>query len=125
MTAITRALKVIVSLALLGAVLTGVVRFGYLAHVIVERGASLDSVPFLTLTNEVMRLHVAALYGAAGGALLGAIIVLVDIVRFGAREPLRWHGREVGQPGADDLIKSSGARVADEYLERRRREHGR
>jgi len=121
---ITRALTVIVSLALLGAVLSAVVRFGYLAHVIVDRGASLDSVSFLTLTIEVMELHITALYGAVGGAALGLTIVLIDIVRFGRREPLTWHEMEVGQPGADDLIKSTRAKAAEEYLERRRRESG-
>lgn len=115
---------VILFLVLVGALLTAIVRFGYFAHLIVQAGESesLTSVPLDVLLLEVMELHRGAIYGAVGGAILGIILVLVDLLRYGGRgEEYTWSARdEEINPFAEDEVKARRMKMGDRYL----KEHG-
>ncbi len=69
--------------------MSAVARFIYFAYVFVQAGESLNSVPLELLLIDVMEIHRFALYGAGGGAILGIILVLVDLLRYGGHAEWR------------------------------------
>lgn len=109
--------SVIVTMLLLGAFLSAVARFAYVAYVIVQAGKALDSVPLELLLMDVMELHWFALYGAGGGAVFGIVLVLVDRLRYGGQG--EDHSREVGEdvnPFVGDEVKLRRMQMGDRYL---------
>ena len=66
---------VIVTMALLGAVVCAIFRFAFVAYIISQAGESLRAVPLNVLLMGLMELHRFAVYGAAGGAILGVVLV--------------------------------------------------
>ena len=111
-----RPLVAVLSLAFLGALASGIARYAYLADILVDAGVNLDTVPFATIAIEVMELPRFALYGAAGGAVVGVLLALLDLLRSGRKPDYTWAEREVSSAGADELIKRRKAQAADEYL---------
>ena len=108
--------SVIVSMTVVGALVSAVVRFAYSAYIIVQIGESLTSVPLKPLLMEVMELHLFALYGAGGGAILGIILVLVDLVRYsGQAEDYDWKIMDVAKPFAEDKVKARRMEAGDRY----------
>jgi hypothetical protein len=108
----------VVSMALLVAFVTAVVRFAYLAYLIVQAGESLRSVPVRVLLMDVMGLHWFALYGAVAGGLFGAVLVLVDKLRYqGREEELSWSPRGEIKPFADDAVKARRMEMGERYSE--------
>ena len=106
----------IVSMALLVAVVTVAVRFGYLAYIIVQAGESLRSVPVWVLLVDVMGLHWFVLYGAVAGGVFGAALVLVDKLRYGGREEdLTWSPRGEVKPFAEDAVKARRMEMGERY----------
>lgn len=109
--------SVIVTMLLLGAFLSAVARFAYVAYVIVQAGKALDSVPLELLLTDVMELHWFALYGAGGGAVFGIVLVLVDRLRYGGQG--EDHSRKVREdvdPFAGDEVKLRRMEMGDRYL---------
>ena len=111
----------ILSLAIVGAMLTAIVQFGVYAHRILKAGESLTSVPLDVLLFEVMSLQRGAVYGAAGGAILGVVLAIVDLLRYGGRgEDYTWTARDEGvNPFADDEVKARRMKMGDQYLKER------
>ncbi len=108
--------SVIFSMILLGALVSAVVRFAYSAYIIVQAGESLNSIPLELLLADVMELHRFALYGAGGGAILGIILVLVDLLRYGGQaEDYSWKNSEDSQPFAEDEVKAHRMEIGDRY----------
>ena len=54
-------ISAIFSMTLVGALLSAIVRFAYLAYIIVQKGESLNAVPVKRLLIDVMELHIFAL----------------------------------------------------------------
>lgn len=117
-----RPLAALLSLAFLGALVGAVGRYAYAMHLINAAGEDPGAVPFRMLAIDLMQLHVYALYGAAAGAVLGLVVVVVDFVFFRRRSSYDWGEREVASAGADTIIKKRRAMRADAYLEQRRRD---
>ncbi len=93
-----------------------VARFIYFAYVFVQAGESLNSVPLELLLIDVMEIHRFALYGAGGGAILGIILVLVDLLRYGGQaEDYSWKNSEDSQPFAEDEVKAHRMEIGDRY----------
>jgi hypothetical protein len=111
---------VIITMALVWAFVCAMVRFGYLAYIIVQAGESLGSVPVNVLLVDVMGLHRFALYGAGGGAIFGIVLVVVDLLRYGGRaEDLSWKSGEAINPFAGDEVKARRMEIGDRYLKGR------
>lgn len=109
-------ISVIFSMALLGALVSAVVRFAYSAYIIVQAGETLTSTTLKLLLIDVMELHRFALYGAGGGAILGIILVLVDLLRYGGQaEDYAWKDTEDFQPFAEDEVKARRMEIGDRY----------
>ena len=109
--------SVIVTMLLLGAFLSAVARFAYVAYVIVQAGKALDSVPLELLLIDVMELHWFALYGAGGGAVFGIALVLFDRLRYGGQgEDHSRNVREDVNSFADDEVKLRRMEMGDRYL---------
>ena len=109
--------SVIVTMLFLGAFLSAVARFAYVACVIVQAGKALDSVPLELLLIDVMELHWFALYGAGGGAVFGIVLVLVDRLRYGGQgEDRSRKVREDVDPFAGDEVKLRRMEMGDRYL---------
>jgi hypothetical protein len=107
----------ILSLTILGALVTAIARFAYLAYILIESGESLTSVSLDVLLVDVMELHWAAVYGAAGGAILGVILVLVDLIRYGGRtDDYSWKDMEDFKPFTEDKVKAHRMDAGDRYL---------
>lgn len=115
-------LLAILSLAIVGAILTAGVRFGYFAHLIIKAGESLTSVPLDDLLFEVMELQRGAIYGAIAGAVLGIVLALIDLFRYGGRsEEYSWTARDDEfKPFVEDEVKARRMKTGDSYL----KEHG-
>jgi hypothetical protein len=95
---------------------SAVARFIYFAYVFVQAGESLNSVPLELLLIDVMEIHRFALYGAGGGAILGIILVLVDLLRHGGQpEDYTWKYREVVKPFYEDEVKARRMEIGDRY----------
>ena len=108
--------SVIFSMTLLGALVSAVVRFAYSAYIIVQAGESLNSIPLELLFVDVMALHRFALYGAGGGAILGIILVLVDLLRYGGQvEDYASKDTEDYQLFAEDEVKARRMEIGDRY----------
>ena len=106
----------IVSMALLVAVVTVAIRFSYLAYIIVQAGESLGSVPVRVLLLDVMGLHWFALYGAVAGGVFGAVLVVVDRLRYdGREEDLSWSPRGEIRPFAEDAVKARRMEMGERY----------
>jgi uncharacterized membrane protein len=109
-------ISVIFSMALLGALVSAVVRFAYSAYIIVQAGETLTSTTLKLLLIDVMELHRFALYGAGGGAILGIILVLVDLLRYGGQaEDYARKDTEDFQPFAEDEVKARRMEIGDRY----------
>jgi len=109
-------ISVIFSMTLLGTFVSVVVRFAYSAYIIVQSGESLASVSVKLLLIDVMELHRFALYGAGGGATLGIILVLVDLLRSGGQaEDYSWKYKEVVNPFYEDEVKAQRMEIGDRY----------
>jgi hypothetical protein len=107
-------------MALLVAFVTVVVRFAYLAYLIVQAGESLRSVPVRVLLMDVMGLHWFALYGAVAGALFGAVLAVVDLLRYGGQEEeLSWSARGEVNPFAGDAVKARRMEMGERYSKER------
>ena len=117
-----RPITLILTLALMGALGCVIARYFYLAYVLTQAGESLDSVPFTTLAIDVMELHWFGLIGAGAGAVLGAIIALIDILAFGQRQELTWKESDVVHSFVDDEVKAQRMQAGADYLEQRRRD---
>ena len=110
-------IAVIFSMTLLGTLLSVIARFAYVAYIIVQAGESLNSLPLELLLIDVMELHYFALYGAGGGAILGIIFALVDLLRFGGRsDELTWANQEEIKPFVEDEVKAHRMEIGDRYL---------
>ncbi len=110
-------ISAIFSMTLVGALLSAIVRFAYLAYIIVQTGESLNAVPVKQLLIDAMELHMFALYGAGGGAILGIIFVLVDWFRGGARsEDYTSTNRPEINPFMKDDVKARRMEIGDRYL---------
>ena len=108
---------VIFSMTLLGTLVSAIARFAYVAYVIVQAGESLNSVPLELLLMDLMELHRFALYGAGGGAALGIIFVLVDLLRYGGRnDDYSLKNSEDFKPFAKDEVKAHRMEIGDRYL---------
>ena len=111
---------VIISMVLLGALVGAVVRFAYCAYIFLQVGESLTSVSIKQLLIDVMEVHHFALFGVGGGAALGLILVLVDLLRFGGRsETYTWKASGDFKPFAQDEVKARRMQVGTRYV----REH--
>ncbi len=109
-------ISVIFSMTLLGAFVSVVVRFAYTAYIIVQAGETLTSISLKLLLVDVMELHRFALYGAGGGAILGIILVLVDLLRYGGQaEDYARKDTEDFQPFAADEVKARRMEIGDRY----------
>ena len=110
-------IRAIFSMILVGALLSAIVRFAYLAYIIVQTGESLNADPVKVLLIDVMELHMFALYGAGGGAILGIIFVLVDWFRDGERsEDYTSTDRPEINPFMKDDVKARRMEIGDRYL---------
>lgn len=108
---------VILTMLFLGAIVCVIARFSYAAYVITQMGESLGSVPAKQLLVDVMGLGRYALYGAGGGLVLGVVLVVVDLLRYGGRGgDLEWKSREDINPFAGDEVKARRMEVGDRYL---------
>ena len=108
---------VIVTMALLGAVVCAIIRFAYGAYIIGQAGESLSAVPLGLLLMDVMQLHRFAIYGAGGGAIFGVVLVLVDLLRYGGQgEDESWQNKAGVDPFADDEVKARRMELGDRYL---------
>ena len=106
------------TLALIGAIVCAVVRFAYVAHILVQSGESLTSITLKLLLIDVMELHVFALYGAVGGAILGVLLALIDLLRYGGQaEELSWKESGDINPFAKDEVKARRMEAGDRYLD--------
>ena len=116
---------VIVSMTLIGALVTALARFAYLAYIIVQAGESLGSVPVKILLIDVMELHWFAIYGAVGGALFGIVLVVLDLARYGGQsEELSWKARETVSPFVGDEVKARRMEVGDRFLKEKKLKEG-
>lgn len=113
--------SVLLTMGLVGALLGIIARFAYGAYVIVQAGESLRSIPPTPLLFEVMEIHWYALYGAGVGAILGVLLIILDVLRPGTDEPLTWGAREVIDPFAEDAVKSRRMAAGDRYLQEKAR----
>jgi hypothetical protein len=119
MAASKKPFALILSLAFVGALVCVVIRFAYLAFVLIAAGESLESVPLKTLLIEVMELQYYALIGAGVGAILALIIAIIDMLRSSPREDLKWRTEELDRPFADDTVKAKRMQVGEDYLDHR------
>jgi hypothetical protein len=116
---------VILSLTILGVLVTAIARFAYLAYILIESGESLTSVPLDVLLLDVMELHWAAGYGALGGAVLGIILVLADLIRYGGRsDDYSFKDIEDYKPFTEDKVKAHRMETGDHYLKENPPEDG-
>ena len=108
---------VIVTMALLGAVVCAIIRFAYSAYIISQAGESLSAVPLELLLIDVMELHRYVVYGAGGGAIFGVVLVLVDLLRYGGQgEDESWQNKAGVKSFADDDVKARRMELGDRYL---------
>jgi hypothetical protein len=109
---------VIVTMALLGAVVCAIFRFAFVAYIISQAGESLRAVPLKVLLMGLMELHRFAVYGAGGGAILGVVLVLVDLLRYGGRSADRsWENRQDVNPFARDEVKARRMAAGGRYMQ--------
>ena len=109
--------SVFLTMALVGALVGVIARFIYSAWVITQAGESLSSIPPTPLLVDVMQVHWFALYGAGVGAVLGIVLIVIDMLRYGTEEDeLEWRSQEVIKPFAEDTVKARRMAAADEYL---------
>ena len=110
-------IAVIVTMALLGTVVSAIGRFAYSAYVISQEGIGLSAVPLQPLLRDVMELHWFALYGVVGGTVFGIVLVLVDLLRASGRDDGdAWRWRVDIDPDADDEVKVRRMEIGDRYL---------
>ncbi len=110
-------IAVIVTMALLGTVVSAIGRFAYSAYVISQEGIGLSTIPLEPLLTDVMELHWFALYGVVGGTVFGIVLVLVDLLRASGRDDdYAWRRRVDIDPDADDEVKIRRMEIGDRYL---------
>ena len=115
-----RSIRVLVGLALVGAIGAVLVMFIYQAYVLISRGVPRDKLPVDQMLLEVMNLDTWAVLGAGAGLVLGVLVLLGGAIS-GALG-----GRRARQKGPaydpHQIIQSQREQVADEYLAKRREE---
>ena len=112
-----RHLTTIVLWTLFGAVTTALAAFLYFAWILIQQGVRRDSIPIERLLFDTMGLDRYAFYGAAGGLVIGVLVVMVIALT----------SKRDAQPNAmdamadpDTLIKMRRAKLADNYLASRK-----
>lgn len=104
-------------MTILGALVTALARFAYLAYILIDSGESLTSVSLDVLLVDVMELHWVAGYGALGGAVLGIVLVLIDLIRRGGRsDDYSWKSIEDFKPFTEDKVKAHRMETGDRFL---------
>ena len=110
-------IAVIVTMSLLGAVVGAIARFAFGAYVVSQEGMALSDVALELLLLDVLGLHWFAIYGLVGGGIFGVVLVLVDVLRYGARDHGYVPQNQVDiDPLADDKVKARRMEIGDRYV---------
>ncbi len=116
-----RYLMMVVLMSLIGGFLSAFVMFFYRAYILSSSGANLDKVPLPTMLLDVMELDRYAVYGLAGGAVVGMCWAISSLLsRWRLRRPVSAQQVDSNFIDADSAIKSMRERRAEEYLAQRK-----